>query len=402
MKELHPNSDRVTRQSDFRRSGDISLRVLLIFLMVVLLTSAQLTWWIAFQVMQTGREIESAEQRSRRDCAIATHWIGSRAEEEGFSAVLVQEILEAGFPELSWDGEAASEGEIAKFVDRGRVRVDPGWIESLRDRRRGRIRMFVSEGLVFLAVLVLGVLMIYRTLKREVTLQRQQANFLAAVTHELKSPLASIRLMTETLGRLKLTEEKRREYQNSILIDVERLGSLVDNILSVSRIESRGGETVKESAELLREIQASRDALHESFAEKKVRLELKLPEEELMVRGAPESLQTIIRNLLENAAKYGGPEARIQLALTRSNGRAVLEVKDRGLGLSREDCKRVFDKFYRVGDEMVRQVPGSGLGLYLVKALVIECGGEVSAESDGIGRGTTFRVSLPLVQGDAA
>ncbi len=378
-----------------RSREGISRRVLLVFLVIVLLTTIQLAWWIAFQIRYTGVEVAGRIERLQFDCHLATELMVSRAKEEGFSDDLARDVLFRAFPSLTWNSELSPDSTYKELIPRGRVIVAPELIEALHQQRLKQIRMFISEGVVFLLALSVGVLIIYRTLNRQVLLKRQQSNFLAAVTHELKSPLASIRLMTETLARLSLAPEKQREYQNSILMDVDRLSGLVNNILSVARIESGREGMPAVQTDLAREVVCVCDSLRESFVERGVQLELEVPDSPVRVRTDPEALQTAVRNLLENAAKYGGV-CPVKVKVSVRGKLAELEVQDDGIGLSREDCERVFEKFYRVGDEMVRHVAGSGLGLYLVKALIEEYGGVVKASSEGQGKGARFVVTLPL------
>lgn len=371
----------------------LSRRVLLVFLMLVVLASAQIVWWITYQVIHSRDMIDSRMVSLERERAAATEVLRLAVDGESGEAGL-QSILEKTFPDLLLLDGAQRGGDPPTLSERIVIRSDV--VRQLEAQRSRKIRMFVSEGLAFLALLLVGVLVIYRTLRREVGLKRQQTNFVAAVTHELKSPLASIRLLTETLGRLTLPDEKRREYLQSILLDADRLDGLVSNILSAARLEEGRPGRDQVRLDLVGEVRAVAGALRESLAERGVELEVEATGEGVPVCADPEAMRTVVRNLIENAAKYGGGKGPVSVCVRRNGRAAVLEVRDRGIGLQGDDCQRVFQKFYRVGDEMVRRVPGSGLGLYLVRELVRESGGDVEAHSEGLGHGTTFRVSLPL------
>jgi hypothetical protein len=227
-------------------------------------------------------------------------------------------------------------------------------------------------------------------------LMRQQANFLSAVTHELKSPLASIRLFTETLELRDLPQEKRTRYLSNMRADVDRLEGLVRNILAVARLDSGRFVVHTEEGDLGRDVADVVTALGKDPSQRPLSVAVSVPDEPLQARYDLGVLKTVLRNLLDNAAKYGGADKSVRVAVARQGAWAAIEVTDQGIGLAAEECEKIFQKFYRVGDEMVRQTEGSGLGLYLARELVRQIGGTLNAESPGVGLGSTFRISLPL------
>jgi len=224
---------------------------------------------------------------------------------------------------------------------------------------------------------------------------RQQANFLSAVTHELKSPLASIRLFIETLELRDPPPEKRARYLANMRGDVDRLDSLVNNILAVARLDSGRFVVHADRADLGRDVADVVEALGKDASQRRLSVDLAVPAEPLLARYDLGVLKTVLRNLLDNAAKYGGNQP-VHVTVARQGACAAIEVRDQGIGLAAEEREKIFEKFYRVGEEMVRQAEGTGLGLYLARELVRQLGGSITAESPGVGKGSTFRVTLPL------
>lgn len=318
-----------------------SRRVLVTFMALAALSVAQLSWWILFQVRQ---------------------------------ASVQREML------LSQDAAAreASAPLLAK----------------LEGEHRTRLRMFLSEGLFFLLLLSLGLGLIYRTLRRDTRLSQQQANFVSAVTHELKSPLASIALLAQTLKLRELTRAKELEYLGGIESETRRMDGLINNVLQTARLDS-GREAMHLTLVQLHD--AIDTALQSVTIDPRLkdRLLVEHRDAAVWVRIDPEALRTILRNLVDNAVKYS-PEGKAIVVRTRAEADfGVLAVVDEGVGFALGEEKHLFDKFYRVGDELVRQTEGTGLGLYLVRTLARAMGGDALAMSPGINRGATFEVRLP-------
>ncbi len=272
---------------------------------------------------------------------------------------------------------------------------DPG-TEALAelDRRHGaQRRMILGEGAVLLSVLLLGSWWVNRSVSRVAALDRQQNNFLLSVTHELKSPIASIRLVLDTLRLRQLDRQQTERLTGSALSETDRLQALVENMLLAARIEGAAAlhrEEVR-ADELLGELCAR-------FRQKFPAAELSCAlETGLSLRADPYALGTIGLNLLENAVKYApaGEVPRIALRLCTSGKSALLEVADQGPGIPDAEKKRVFDKFYRAGNEETRRTQGTGLGLFLVKGLAEAHRGHVEIR-DNLPKGTVFSVFLPL------
>ena len=262
----------------------------------------------------------------------------------------------------------------------------------------GDVWLLVLGALSFVLIIVVLVLFVV-SLSRGIIEVRKQDTFIDSVTHELKSPLASLQLCLDTLGREGLEAGDREQLRGMMLDDVDRLRSFIDDVLEANRLSYARPGMLNLSDVRLAE-------LTEECAES-VRVRHKLAPEELVVDVDPKvvvstdraALEIVIKNLIDNAAKYSGRPAQVEVVARREPDRKVrLEVRDRGIGIDRKNLKRVFHRFYRVEDQEVRKRRGTGLGLFVVWALVKQLGGRVEALSEGRGLGTTMRVELPLAR----
>jgi len=266
----------------------------------------------------------------------------------------------------------------------------------------GDVWLLVLGSLSFVLIIVVLVLFVI-SLARGIIEVRKQDTFIDSVTHELKSPLASLQLCLETLGREGLEGADREYLRGMMLEDVDRLRAFIDDVLEANRLSyARPG--------MLNLSDVSLSELAEDCAEA-VRVRQRLQPEEVLLNVDPDlvvstdraALEIIVKNLIDNAAKYSGRPARVEVTARREADRKVLlEVRDSGIGIDRKNLKRVFHRFYRVEDQEVRMRRGTGLGLFVVWALVKQLGGEVEALSDGRGLGTTMRVELPVAHAVSA
>jgi signal transduction histidine kinase len=256
--------------------------------------------------------------------------------------------------------------------------------------------LLVLGALSFVLIIVVLVLFVI-SLARGIIEVRKQDSFIDSVTHELKSPLASLQLCLETLGREGLEDGARESLRNMMLDDVDRLRAFIDDVLEANRLSyARPGMMNLSDVPLS---QLAEQCAHV------VRLRHKLSPEEVSVDVDPDlivttdraALEIVVKNLIDNAAKYSERPARVEVvARVDSGNKVLLEVSDEGIGIDPKNLKRVFHRFYRVEDQEVRQRRGTGLGLFVVSALVKQLGGDVRAFSSGRGRGTTMRVELPM------
>jgi signal transduction histidine kinase len=262
----------------------------------------------------------------------------------------------------------------------------------------GDVWLLVLGALSFVLIIVVLVLFVI-SLARGIIEVRKQDTFIDSVTHELKSPLASLQLCLETLGREGLEDEAREKLRHMMLEDVDRLRAFIDDVLEANRLSyARQG--------MMNLSDVSLSQLTEQCAEV-VRARYRLETDEVEIDVDPAlvvttdraALEIVVKNLIDNAVKYSGRPARVHVAARRdSNGKMMLEVRDGGIGIDRKNLKRVFQRFYRVEEQEVRERRGTGLGLFVVWALVKQLGGDVRAISEGRGHGTTMRVELPLAQ----
>lgn len=260
----------------------------------------------------------------------------------------------------------------------------------------GDVWLLVLGALSFVLIITVLVLFVI-SLARGIVEVRKQDTFIDSVTHELKSPLASLQLCLETLGREGLEEESREKLRTMMLDDVDRLRAFIDDVLEANRLSyARPGMLNVSDVALLQLVEDCADA---------VRARHKLDANELLIDVDPDlvvstdraALDIVVKNLIDNAAKYSSRPAHVEVRGRRgADGRVLLEVTDHGIGIDRQNLKRVFHRFYRVEDQEVRQRRGTGLGLFVVSALVKQLGGKVQAISEGRGQGTTMRVVLPV------
>ena len=379
-----------------RKHVPISRRVLWVFTGVTLITCAELAWWITFNLRTSHAQQNASLQVLAREVHLASELIVRSARAQGASPTLPAEVLARNFPDLEWRSGETDHAALAALYPGYGVYVRPRALADVLEEHDSHVRMFLSEGGFFLAMVLLGATLIFRTMRREVLLIRQQANFLAAVTHELKSPLASIRLYTETMQLREGTREARQRYLAAMRADIDRLEALVGNLLAVARLEAGQFVLHPIEVELGREVANLVRAAEEDMQARGAPLRLSPAAEALPVRVDPGALETVLRNLLDNAAKYNADSHGVEVRLGREGRLATVSVVDGGIGLPPGEADKIFQRFYRVGDEMVRQTEGSGLGLYLVQSLVEGSGGDVSAHSDGPGKGCTFKVRLRL------
>jgi two-component system sensor histidine kinase VicK len=251
------------------------------------------------------------------------------------------------------------------------------------------------EGLVMLAVILAGVYVIFLYWNRQNALYIQQRGIISQVTHELKSPLTSIQLHLETIRLRSLTGEKLDAFVDTMLVDTERLHYLINNLLMAARLEQRrkpAEPRLIDLSKMLEEhVERERVKLSQGFD---ITLDI---EQGLKAAVDPEEMGMVLRNLFENAVLYSPESPDITVSLRKTGTMLRLAIQDRGRGLEKNELKKVFGMFYRVhpAGENVR---GTGLGLYIVHSIIRGCGGNVSVESEGIGKGCTVIITLPATE----
>ncbi|MER3479514.1 MAG: sensor histidine kinase [Meiothermus sp.] len=354
------------------------------FGLVVLFLVAQVTWWMIFQRQLIQQSIDYAETTWLQEAALVQQlWSASAP---AAREVLAQELREQ-FPQLRVEGD--------------KVSVDPEQLAAYRNAQLRHLRMLAFEGPFFLLVALAGLYIIGVALRREQWLKRRQQNFLMAVTHEFRTPISTLRLLAETLQRRELPREKQLGYLAHMSQELSRLEALSERLLATARFEqSRNRLTPRGFAlttrldlgqvvsELLQQLRGGLEARGAVIA-------LEPPQDPLPVELDVEAFGMVLSNLLDNAVKYTpGREKPIRLRLERCGAEALLHVEDGGSGVNPEDLPYIFDPFYRSGSELTREVPGLGIGLYLVKTIMELLGGKVTCTA--LERGTRFTLSLPI------
>ncbi|MCC6811274.1 MAG: HAMP domain-containing histidine kinase [Deltaproteobacteria bacterium] len=250
-------------------------------------------------------------------------------------------------------------------------------------------------GIVSIGTIITVLVLFSIFLVREIMEVRRQYSFIDSVTHELKSPLASIKLCLETLGRAEVTITQREQLRGMMLVDVERLTVFIDDILEVSRLTHGRRSYSLEDTNLLAVAGAVAEAvkLRHRLAQDAIFIDIP---GELEIVSDRTVIETVLKNLLENAAKYTKPPVRIEVVARPLDEHTIeLSVKDNGIGIPKVHLRRIFERFYRVPSEAVYARQGTGIGLFVVSALVRAIGGSIEARSEGPGKGTTMLLFLP-------
>jgi signal transduction histidine kinase len=256
--------------------------------------------------------------------------------------------------------------------------------------------LFLVAGVLSLLTIISVLVMFGFFLVRQILEGRMQESFIDSVTHELKSPLASIKLCLETLPRQELSAEQHEQLRQMMIADVERLTIFIDDILEASRVNLPNRSYSLHEVELRTLLQRCIDSILQRHLIPRDHIQLELPEA-LMLRTDVTALETIVKNLLDNAVKYSAAPRLIKVIATKDHkkNQLCLEVKDSGIGFDPKHASRLFERFYRVQTEDVRKRRGTGLGLFVGAALAKSLGGKLSASSEGLGKGASMRLLLP-------
>jgi len=264
--------------------------------------------------------------------------------------------------------------------------------DALKKKLKQQNTMIFGEGIVFLILLFIGTYKIHAGFRKELVLNRQQRNFLLSITHELKSPIASIKLSLQTMYTRKLSPHQQERLLQNSLKDTERLQNLVNNLLLAAKLDN---QTVTFAYE-----QQNISSLLQSITEKftinvgiKRTFHINLTPE-VYIKGDRTALSSIFHNLIENAIKYSTENDDIIVKSFFKNQQVIVQVSDTGIGIPEKEKKNVFKKFYRIGNEDTRKTKGTGLGLFIVQELVELHGGHITLKSNQP-KGTTFQINFP-------
>lgn len=288
--------------------------------------------------------------------------------------------------------------EKAELVDRF-TQLDPNnqqnsqlAIDRANIKYRSSRNMILGEGAVFFIILFIAAYWIHRGFKRELILNAQQRNFMLSITHELKSPLAGIRLSTETMLSRVLDQQRQQKLLQNALKDTERLQNLVENILTAAKLENQSMELDLGAIEWSSIIDDISHELIETLGQQR-QFALDI-EPNIWVRGDRMALISIVTNLVENAIKYTENRGKIAISLKSADNLSQFIVADKGKGIIDAEKSKIFQKFYRIGSEETRRTKGTGLGLFLVDQLVAMHNGKIKI-TDNIPNGSVFVVEMP-------
>jgi len=246
------------------------------------------------------------------------------------------------------------------------------------DEMGRKFYMILGEGAVFFVIILTGFLLTYRSLNKEIQVGNQQKNFLLAITHELKTPIASLKLYLQTILKRDLDQVKRNEIIEKSIKDADRLNGLVENILLATKIDDDSFPLNPEELDLSDMMQTKALELLESFG-KEVDVEFFI-QPDVKFRGDKDAFDSILTNLMSNALKYAPEKTSMCVTLVQKGGEIALSVSDEGPGVAFDEVDKIFEKFYRSGNEETRSQKGTGLGLYIVKKLVEQHNGIIQVK----------------------
>lgn len=271
------------------------------------------------------------------------------------------------------------------------VALNVGWI--LLNLQEIAVLVF---GIIFFALIITGMILNTIFLVREIRRNEQHDAFLNAVTHELKTPIASIKLYLETMKTREVSEEKKREFYDIMLADSNRLLSTVEKVLQASSTREKNRPLNISEINLVKLLREAIEITRSRYNLDETAISFNEKNENIIISGDAAELQTVFTNLLDNAVKYSGEMPKVSVRIKKSAEKKVeIFIKDNGVGMQTADLKRIFKRFYRVPGISSQTAKGTGLGLFIVKAIVENHGGKIMAESKGEEKGSVFIVQLP-------
>lgn len=261
----------------------------------------------------------------------------------------------------------------------------------LKEEYKKQERMILGEALVLAFTLIIGIWLINRGYQRQTEAARQSRNFLLSITHELKSPLASIKLILQTFNKRELDRSKIQKFSKNAINETERLETLVENLLLAARLENTSMEIQPEQINLSEFFTKILDSILSKTQNVEFELSIK---DNVDIIADVKGMTSVFINLIENAIKYSDQKAFISIQHISKNKKDIISISDNGWGIPSAEKKKVFDKFYRIGNEDTRRTKGTGLGLYIIDNIIKSHKGVITI-SDNIPKGTTFTISLP-------
>ena len=249
---------------------------------------------------------------------------------------------------------------------------------------------YIGEGTTFLALILVGAVFVYRVTRRQIKLSQQQQNFMMAVTHELKTPIAITQLNLETLQKRKLDEEKQQKLITNTLQEANRLNTLCNNILLAAQLDGGAYKSATQEINFSDLVEGCVENFSIRYPQRQIGADVS---ESVYLNGEELLLQMLVNNLIENALKYSPKETTVKVSLEENDKKIQLKVADQGVGIADEEKKKVFEKFYRSGDERTRKTKGTGLGLYLCKKIMQSHNGYITM-TDNEPQGSIFAATF--------
>jgi signal transduction histidine kinase len=350
------------------------------FALIALFTFAQVGWWMVFQRGYVQDNITGSMLSWLQEAELAQNALRSLPVDQQASFAL---NLQARFPHLQVTGDS--------------VALNPAWFANYRERELRYLRMFSYEGPFFLAVVLVGLYVIGLSLRSEAEFKRRQQNFLMATTHEFRTPISTLRLLTESLQLRELPRAKQLVYLTKMGQELDRLKQLGEHILATARLEQGLAIGQIKQEDLNRVVHNTVESQRGGLEARGATLHLEWAAQSLPVELDAQAFDLVVSNLLDNALKYSPDAVKPIWVRVGSEGKRVfVQVEDHGVGIPRKEQTRIFEPFYRSGSEMTRSTKGLGLGLYLVRNITELFGGQVVCEA--LPRGTRFTLWLPLAE----
>lgn len=272
--------------------------------------------------------------------------------------------------------------------------TDPAYqvkLAEIKDMQRRKTAQYLGEGLTFFLLIVVGAVFVYRAVRRELRISEQQQNFMIAITHELKTPISVARLNLETMQKRKLDEQQQQRLIHTTLEETNRLNALCNNMLLSSQIEAGGYRVTKEDTDFSELVAKCVQDFITRYPQQNIDADIKPG---IFINGDRLLLQMLVNNLIDNAIKYGARDLPVTILLSENNDKIFLQVKDLGKGILEDERKKIFDKFYRVGNAATKSAKGTGLGLYLTQKIAKQHNANITV-TDNNPSGAIFTVTLP-------
>lgn len=261
---------------------------------------------------------------------------------------------------------------------------------SIQEEKKRKTAQYIGEGSIFFLLISAGAIFVFRAANRQLKTIQQQQNFMIAITHELKTPIAVTKLNLETLQKRKLNDEQQHKLLQNTLQEANRMNALCNNMLLSSQIEAGGYRITIEEINLSELLYTCVDDFKTRFPHRTIEMKIT---DDLYILADNLLMQLVINNLIDNALKYSSKEQKVTIQLSSVNNALELKVMDEGPGIAEADKKKIFEKYYRIGNEATKRAKGTGLGLYLTKKIVTSQQGTIVVSNNNPS-GTVFTIHL--------